>query len=259
MIAGQFVWQEVLANKTFRSQKSRRNALEQLHFQESMNMKSQFFQLLSLVLLSVLLTIPAHGKEPTSRSQTKEFTVQKKFLVMPIASSKAPKSNLSLFIDDVKVRGVGVHLASSKETTGWYAIFTIDQYKGKTAKVTVSSASDETFDLIRQSDVIPDEEKLFKEPWRPQFHYTQRVGWVNDPNGMVYHDGTWHFFYQHNPVSRGWGNMTWGHATTKDLLHWEHQGNKLYNGISTKGPIFSGGGTVDKQNTAGFGENAIIL
>ena len=75
---------------------------------------------------------------------------------------------------------------------------------------------------------------------------------------MVYHDGTWHFFFQHNPVALPWGNMTWGHATSKDLLHWEQQPNKLFPTTMARGACFSGGATVDTNNTAGWGKNTLV-
>src|SRR5690606_19583191 len=94
------------------------------------------------------------------------------------------------------------------------------------------------------------------ETHRPRFHYSPKEAWMNDPNGMVYHNGTYHLFFQHNPDSTVWGPMHWAHATSKDMVHWEHQPIALY--PDSLGTIFSGSAVVDKDNTAGFGENALV-
>lgn len=94
------------------------------------------------------------------------------------------------------------------------------------------------------------------EQYRPQIHYTPAANWINDPNGLVYLDGTYHMFYQYNPSGNDWGNMSWGHATSTDLIHWEEQSVALTR--DDLGDVFSGSCVVDANNTAGFGSNAII-
>lgn len=94
------------------------------------------------------------------------------------------------------------------------------------------------------------------EQHRPQFHFSPKSNWMNDPNGMVYLNGKYHLFYQHNPNSAVWGPMHWGHATTRDFFHWEHQPIALY--PDSLGTIFSGSAVVDVNNTAGFGKNALV-
>ncbi|HSI70377.1 MAG TPA: hypothetical protein VK941_09110, partial [Gillisia sp.] len=90
------------------------------------------------------------------------------------------------------------------------------------------------------------------EDFRPQFHFTPQSGWMNDPNGMFYLDGTYHLFFQHNPDDNVWGPMHWGHATSTDLIKWEEQPIALE--PDEHGTIFSGSAVVDHNNTSGLGD-----
>lgn len=96
----------------------------------------------------------------------------------------------------------------------------------------------------------------YAETHRPQFHFSPATNWINDPNGLVYFQGEYHLFYQYNPYGDTWGHMSWGHAVSKDLLHWEHLPVALQEyldpltGDSTM--IFSGTVVVDKNNSSGL-------
>lgn len=94
---------------------------------------------------------------------------------------------------------------------------------------------------------------FYKEKYRPQFHFTPPIHWTNDPNGLVYHNGSYHLFYQYNPMGILWGHMSWGHAVSKDLIHWEHLPLAIpeEDGVM----IFSGSCVSDINNTSGLGSN----
>ena len=92
---------------------------------------------------------------------------------------------------------------------------------------------------------------LYREPFRPQFHFSPATQWMNDPNGLVYLDGEYHLFYQYHPFSNKWGPMHWGHAVSRDLLHWEQLPIALY--PDQHGAIFSGSAVYDRHNTSGLG------
>ncbi|REJ06502.1 glycoside hydrolase family 32 protein [Halobacillus trueperi] len=98
-----------------------------------------------------------------------------------------------------------------------------------------------------------------KQLYRPHFHFIPESNWINDPNGLCYLEGEYHLFYQHHPKSKVWGPMHWGHAVSRDLLHWEHLPIALY--PDENGQIFSGSAVVDEENTSGLqeGETPVMI
>ncbi len=135
------------------------------------------------------------------------------------------------------------------------------------AAIAATGCTDDRFDeqppIIENSgegeEQKPDEEipqSSYNEPFRPQIHYTPARNWINDPNGLVYDNGTYHLFYQYNPLGNDWGNMSWGHATSTDLVHWKEQPVAMRR--NELGDIFSGSAVIDADNTAGFGAGTMV-
>ena len=116
-----------------------------------------------------------------------------------------------------------------------------------------------TITIASSEKVSSDSTILYKEPFRPQFHFSPENKWMNDPNGLLFYKGTFHLFYQYFPGDIVWGPMHWGHATSKDLIHWKHKKIALF--PDKLGLIFSGSAVVDTNNTSGLGsiENPPII
>ena len=137
-----------------------------------------------------------------------------------------------------------------------YWVFTdISDYIGKKLTL-IFEGSVSGIEQIYQADSFAGQDSLYQEVLRPQFHFTPRVGWNNDPNGLVYQNGEYHLFFQHNPYETKWGNMHWGHAVSKDLIHWKELNDALY--PDKLGTMFSGSAVIDKNNTSGWGKDAMV-
>jgi fructan beta-fructosidase len=170
-------------------------------------------------------------------------------LQLPVKNG-APKRRMKFLVDKETVREFDIELATDGKPDFWV---TADVSALKKFTVEVMLPSDvKLADLIVASDKWTGADKLYTEKHRPLFHFTSRVGWLNDPNGLVYANGKWHLFYQHNPFGREWGNMHWGHATSKDLFHWNEEGIALYP-RKYEDWAFSGSAVLDKLNTSGWG------
>jgi fructan beta-fructosidase len=191
--------------------------------------------------------------------KTMELTLTKKYLNVPVKTG-APKGRMSLIIDGKTAREFEVELAPAQPD--FWAFLDVSAFQGKKATLRIDRAPEDSAALnaVEQSDEIKGVENLYKEKLRPQFHFTSRRGWNNDPNGLVYYKGEYHLFYQHNPYGWNWGNMHWGHAVSKDLVHWQELPVALYPRAFGDW-AFSGSATVDAKNTAGFksGDEDVIV
>jgi fructan beta-fructosidase len=182
---------------------------------------------------------------------TLQLDVKTPYLQLPVKTG-APKRRMKFVADKETVREFDIELATDGKPD-FFATADVTAFKGKTLTAeVVLPAGAKLATLIVPSDTWADADRLYTEKHRPLFHFTSRTGWLNDPNGLVYASGAWHLFYQHNPFGREWGNMHWGHATSKDLFRWKEEGVALYP-RKYDDWAFSGSAVVDKENTSGWG------
>jgi fructan beta-fructosidase len=178
--------------------------------------------------------------------------VTSRYIHFPIKNG-APKRVVSLMVDNKLIVRNDIELADA--TPDWWAPMDVSQWHGKNVTVRVDKLHEDSSALssMKLSDKIIDDESMYREAMRGQFHFSPKRGWNNDPNGCVFYNGEYHLFFQHNPYGWAWGNMHWGHAVSKDLVRWEELGDKLL--PDEMGPMFSGSAVVDWNNSSGFGKD----
>ena len=180
---------------------------------------------------------------------TRDIDIQKPYLNFPVKNG-APVRRVSVLVNGRQERAFDIELADG--TPDWWAFMDATPFSGKMVEVKVDKLPENSTGLnsIDQSDGIKGSQNMYHEPLRPQFHFTSQRGWLNDPNGLVFYQGEYHLFYQHNPYGWNWGNMHWGHAVSTDLIHWKELPVALY--PDGHGTMFSGSVVVDWNNMAGF-------
>jgi fructan beta-fructosidase len=212
-----------------------------------------------VIIVSIYCTVFGCGKPIEQTGQrTKEMIIQKQYLNLPV-QNEVDRQQLHIIIDGDTVRQLETNLAI--DNPDFWVFVDVGMYRGKRAVLTASTVppGSRGFDLIYQDDRIKDEDSIYKERLRPQFHFSSRRGWNNDPHGLVYYDGEYHMTYQHSPYAWREGLKHWGNAVSEDLIHWIELPTALY--PDKLGMMSSGSAVIDHHNTSGFqtGEEKVMV
>lgn len=219
---------------------------------------------LSLLLVLLPLCVFAQGLRSrnsatgspdgaTPRTRTKTFLIGERYINFPLALNPGGK-RMDIFIDDRLLGRFEVDLQENEP--GFWGFLDVGRHIGKTARIVVEECSTDLSRITNDAE-IADSEHLYGEEYRPQYHFTSRRGWLNDPNGLIYRNGKYHLFYQHNPLGIFWGNMSWGHAESSDLIHWQERTPVLY--PLTTGACFSGACFTDGDDRLKLGTKEAIV
>lgn len=217
---------------------------------------------------SGIVLASADSAEASSQAK-RQLRIDQKFVLLPI-NNESVSRRVRLVKNGRVLRSFTASLGLPAQ---WWAHLDVGAWHGQTLTLSVEPDNSpsilgaetpgrgageadnaELVAAVRTSAEIWSLETLYKEPVRPAFHFSPRRGWNNDPNGLVYHAGQYHLFFQHNPYGVRWGNIHWGHAVSTDLVHWKELPIALYPRGEDDFP-YSGSGVVDYENTSGFGRN----
>lgn len=219
-------------------------------------------------IISVLIALASIGTACAQETQFLSnnhclYRIQQdgKCLLLPVQES-AEMSNIKVIAGNKQLKSLNVRLAMNK--VDYYVPLYLDEFNGeKTLALDIhvngnyrNDGGISTFTCWKNIKTTDSFDTTNREQYRPTYHHTPAYGWMNDPNGMFYKDGVWHLYFQHNPQGSQWENLSWGHSTSTDLIHWDFQGDPVQ--PDAWGMIFSGSSVVDKDNTAGFGKGAIV-
>ena len=205
---------------------------------------------LSLWLIGILIFLSHSGY-----SNDLKMKITKQYLNIPVGY-RARMKLMEIKVNGKMLREFPVQLA--EDSVNYWIYIDVTEFKGKTISL-VSPAALKSLNRIYQDDEIHGSESIYKENNRPQYHFTVKRGWSNDVNGPVFYNNQYHLFWQAFPFGLSWntGFMYWGHAVSKDLLHWKELPPALM--LDSLGSPWSGSAVIDKNNDGGWGKDALVL
>lgn len=218
-----------------------------------------------LIALGCTMTVQAQEVQFLSNNHSlyriNSDNQSKKYLLLPVQEN-AEVSNIKVIGSSRQLKTLNVRLANNH--IDYYVPLCLQVFadeKGLMLDVHVngtyrSDGGISTFSCWKNMSFSDTFDMQNREQYRPIYHHTPAYGWMNDPNGMFYKDGVWNLYFQHNPYGSQWENMTWGHSTSTDLVHWKYEGDAVE--PDALGTVFSGSAVVDMENTSGFGKGAVI-
>lgn len=194
-----------------------------------------------------LLAIAALMGVTAANGGEREIKITDNYLHIPVSHSR-DRVRITMDAPGMDLMPVNVRITDGEPD--YWVFKDVSALKGKKLRITYPD-NVKGVEKITLAHTLPDADQIYHEKNRPQYHFTTRRGWINDPNGLIYKDGEYHLFYQHNPYERDWENMHWGHAVSPDLIHWTELATALH--PDTIGTMFSGSAIIDYDNTSGFG------
>lgn len=205
------------------------------------------------LIAAVLMTMTMKAQAPQMLGEShaiQRIGVTSKYLLLPV-QEKEEIANIRVIVNNEQRQSFNVKLAVDK--VDYYVPVDIKRFGSESILLDINFHGDrrstgaiKDFACWKEMKQSNEFDTTNRERFRPTYHHTPTYGWMNDPNGMFYKDGVYHLYYQWNPYGSQWENMTWGHSSSRDLIHWEAQPTAIE--ADALGTIFSGSCVVDKKN-----------